>query len=179
MGIRHLIAPFVVAVTVAVAGCGGGSDEPQSERKAYGRTVQELQQAPSTVDSNVGPVTLRAGATRIATLDYDEGNWSVDPFTGRANYEPGSVSSSGEVWLVGVALVTAASPAAVQTDWAVRTLWLLNRSAFVSSRKLNTAGAAVWAEYPNPPFSATVAVAELVRGEETQLVSGPLVLQSP
>ena len=175
MAFHRLLA--LVTVVAVMAGCGGSPDEPQSERNAYGRTVEEMQQAPASGRQQRGSRYPQVGDSSNHLSDKRAGRWTLDPISGRTDFEPGSFRNSGESWLVGAALVGATGEP-VATEWSVRTLWVLNGNSFISSRDLTSSESLFWSTgYPNPPFSTAgaVVVAELVRGQETRLISVPPV----
>lgn len=171
-----LLATALV-LTASLVACGGGSEEPRSERNAYGYTVAQMQAAASTASSPAGTATLDAAGFRQSLFQPgDSGGY--DPVTGQFN--PPTVGDSYPVWFVVVVFRDAAG-VAVKTDWAIRTVWVLRGEEFISSRDLSPQGDAVAfvATYPNPPFSidGTKAVVELVQGSTTVLASVPLKWQ--
>jgi len=165
---------YLLAVVAFVVGCGGGTDEPQSQRNAYGYTVAQMQAAASTVSSPAGVATLDAAGFRQSLFQPgDFGNY--DPVTGQ--FRPATGGIAYPVWFVAVVFRDAAGTA-VKTDWTIRTVWVLRGEALVSSRDLHTRSDAVAfvATYPNPPFATdgTTAVVELVQGSTTALAAVPL-----
>lgn len=172
---RHSHSIFCVLLLGLTVACGGSPPGPQSERNDYGRSVAEMQGAPASTVTATGPVTLEAIGNESSSFIPGNPEWTVDPATGRIDFIQGNTKYYPS-WYVAVALKDAAGQSAA-IDWAVTTVWVLRGSEFVSSRTLFTQDRKLFiASYPNPPFDSenTMAVVELTRGLETQLVSGPI-----
>lgn len=174
MRYSHLVACSLLLGLVA--SCGGSPPGPQSERNDYGRTVAEMQAAPTSVSSVSGPVTLEAVGNESRGYIAGTPRWTVDPFTGRVDFEQGELTSFPN-WFFALALKDS-SGQRVATEWNFTTVWVLQGNDFVSSRTLFTKDSKLFiVGYPNPPFSteSTKAVVELTRGSETQLISTTVI----
>lgn len=177
----YVLRPFVcIAVAALVSACGGSPPGPQSERNAYGHPVAEMQGAPASLATTGGTVALKAWGNASTRLEPGTPKWTVDPITGRVEFEPGT-GAVYPVWFVAVALTDTAGEMVVATDWTVTTVWVLQGSEFVSTRTLYSEDSKLFVvEYPNPPFSSngTQAVVELTRSGATQLVSAAILWPS-
>lgn len=159
-----------------LAACGGTSSGPQSESNSYGHSVAEMQSASASASASVGTVTLQAWGNESSQFEPGIPKWTVDPISGRVEFQPGTATSY-PTWFIAVALTNAAGDK-VATDWTVTTVWVLQGGEFISSRGLYTQDGKLFVVgYPNPPLSldGTKAVVELTRSGLTQLVSATIM----
>ena len=172
---------FQVFALLLTASCGGDPSGPQSERNAYGKTLQQMKNAPVSVTSNVGTVSLKSWAFEYSYFQPDQMTWMVDPLTGVLRVVSPNSGTSLRTWYVGVTL-NDESGNSVSTDWTFQTLWVMRGDDFISSRELTTKDNQLFiGGYPSPPFSrdGTRVVVELTRGTESVLVSDVLKWPTP
>lgn len=163
---------LAILASVVCAACGGGGhDRPQSESNLYGYTIEQLAQAMVLrVDGGTQAVRSRGAQTSyyvpgLTTPGYD-------PRTGQATFNGFSEGYSVPAWYV---VIAATSPEGneVATGWTARTVWVVRGDRMISSRSVTDhEDTAFGTAFINPPFPAegARAVAEMVRGQEVQLV---------
>lgn len=162
---------------VVCAACGGDSHErPQSESNFYGYTLEQLAQA-TVLSMEAGTLTVRS---RGAQTSYYVPGLTIpgyDPRTGQTTFNGFTEGYSVPVWYVVVAAMSVEGNE-VATGWTARTVWVVRGDRMISSRSVTDhEDTAFGSVFLNPPFPAegARAVAEMVRGQEVQLVGAAIV----
>jgi hypothetical protein len=165
---------FSLAAGLVCAACGGGGhDRPKSESNFYGYTLEQLTQAVPLLRVEGGTLPVRSRGAQTSFFMPGTTITRFDPLTGQPTFERFTDGYSVPAWFVVVTALSAEGEE-VATGWTARTIWAVRGDQMISSRDLKESEAkAFGAVFFNPPFPAdgAWAVAEMVRGQEVQLVA--------